>query len=1034
MANYKGINLNEPGDPAPWSGQEVTNFQEIIDAIAVGTVEGSLAGAKTIGHQHYSLYSQTTALQVLYITPAQKVMISNDFQVNGTVNFNAFSTEGFLKNDALGNITGGNSSIDADDQQLINNGVITGWLDPTKLGVNVDPTKFDITEAGEAIFIDKSTDPFTITKTEIPVQSGIVANLGLSGREVHIFFDKTGTVIQTNSFNSSTLIDYVYAGNFTKNSINTEISFELNQDPTADSFIELFRQFIFIIGGVSVIPIVYSGVAATLEVNRSAGEVIRPGISANTTRKTPDNKTVSALSPVLSLSVRYIDENGGINFYANGNVLDPTKYYDKTTMSVESVISSKWTSQRIYYFASSNDANETNMVLLGHVEYNDADEAKAAINTSAEGFSKPASLKRAVFCGWWILKGNASDTTDLAVAEFVPYTSPFEISGGSSGSVFNAGAAGNDTEVQINTAGSLDADPSYTYNKATMTLTVADIPNSNSSVTVSNVNKSSTVYTDTANTLEVGSAADIPIVKATSSSNLAITNAGAGEVEISGAEIITDGDGTLVFANNGQYVPQTGGSTSNFSYKFQTSTTPPPSSGNIRYNNATQTSATLMYVHKDTDDNQDIHNFLANVKAGDRVVIMNNVDSGQYQEWRIDTITDVTSYVQYGITFLSNQGISFSNNQNIVLGLLGVSRDSILMQDTYNNSAQPQIETDDSKGSLQLKRGTSGGDTDNVIEVLNGSDFVGFGVEGHGNVRIGQGAAASDATLYLKGSDATHGGAIIAQNNAGSNGPLDLYTGATKRASIDKDDGNLELGTGGDAIKLWPLTNDGIGPTPVPSQDIIFTTDEWQIGLDDSNHSIMRFGHINSPMPVDTSLIFGERGTTATDNGAIHLRAGAVYIENATNGQTDLFSLIGGGGGSSVFAQFAAKKSGTQSMANGVEVVVDWQAEDYDDDSILNLSTNVATVVTGGMYVITSSVKCSVAAAGQIEVYLYINGTKYTTASGSIGTAGTMVANVAVPIRLSASDTIQIKSAQFSGFAGTMQQPETVFNVFAITE
>lgn len=1038
MTVYKGIDLNAPGDPEPWGGDEEDNFKEIIDSIAIGTVEGSLAGAKTIGHRHPDLYSKSTGLLSVEVTSDQKTTVKSDLTVDGDVVVTNMTSEGFVKNDGSGNITGGNPSIDENDQQLINNGIITGWLNPVKLDVNADPTKFDIIEEGEGIFIDKSTTPFTIVRKVIPTQTDIVANLGLSGREVHIFFDKDGNLIQTNSVNTSDLINWVYAGNFTKNSGNTAISFELNQDPTADSFIELFRQFIFIIGGISVIPIIYSGVTSTLQNNRSSGEVIRPGISTNVDRKQPDNKVVTALSPVLSLALRYVDVNGEINFFSDGDVLDPTKFYNTSTPAVESVITSKYTTQRVYYFASSNDANETNMVLLGHVEFSSIADAEAAINTSAEEFVKPAALRRAVFCGWWILKGNATDSMDIAVAKFVPYTSPFEISGGSSGSVFNSGAAGNNQEIQINTSGVLDADPSFKYDKALMTLTIADIPSANSIISVSNTNKSTTAYTDSLqdqpNVLEVGASSDIPIVKANSFNNLSITNEGPGGVEISGAEIITDGDGDLVWANNGQYVPITGGTTTSFSYRFQTATTPPPDSGRVRYDNATQLSAILMYVHKDTNNSEDIHNFLSNVSVGDRIIIMNNSDSGQFQEWRVTAVTDVTTYIQYAITLLSSQGASFSNNQNLIFGLLGVSKDSILMQDTYNNSAQPQVITNNSKGALQLKRGTTG-DTDNVLEVLNGSGNVGFAVEGHGNVRIKQGATDTDAVIYLRGSSATKGGIIVAENSTGAAGSLDIFTGsANRRLRVDKDNGSLEIGTGTDSIKLFPLTNDGIGPTPVPSQDLILTTEKWQMGVDNSNRDVMRFGPKASPIAAGMSLILGERGVDPTNNGSITLHAGQVFIKNATDGTIDLFSLSGGGGGSSVFAQFAADKTGTQTMNNGVEIVVNWENENYDDDNILSLITDLATITTAGMYVISSSVKVSVAAAGQIEVYLYINGSKYTTASGSINTAGTMVANVAVPIRLAVSDTIQIKSAQFSGFTGTMQVAETVFNVFAITE
>lgn len=1035
---YKGITLNDPGDPAPWSSQENTNFKEIIDSIALGTVEGSLAGAKSVGHRHYSLYSQATALLTLSIDSAQKTTMTGDAQIDGDVVISSLTTPGFIKNDGAGNITGGNSSIDDTDLNRIKAGLVTGWLTPAKIDVNAgDNTKFDIVTAGEAQFVDKSTYPFTVTNVIVPTQTGITANLGLSGREIHVFVDVNGTIIQKNPFDLDDLLTYCHFGNLTKDGAGTALAFEVNREPVYDSNVELFRQFIGIIGGIARIPINFSGVSSTLEVNRASGEVIRIGISASIDRVKPDNKTVLALSPVTQLARRYVDSSGNLGLRAGENVFDttlnPTLFYNKNTSSFNSVTTSKFTAQRVYYFASSDDANETNMVLYGHVEWASIDDAKAAIGTAGESFVKSDSLRQAVFCGWWILKGNATDTSDPAVAEFVAYTSPFEITGASGGSVFNAGAAGNNQEIQFNTSGSLDADPNLRFNKAQHILEMINTVDNADIVFKTDAFKASALYGRGADAVEMGISGNTPVVQAVSSNDLVITNGGAGGVSVSGAVIDSTGDGSKVLSDNGTYVPLTGGGGSlSFSYRFSTTTTPPPSSGQLRYNNATQTSSTLLYVHETTTEGQTIHNLLTGMKVGDRLFLMNSTDSSQYQEWRIDSITDNTTYVTYGITLLSSEGASFTNNQAVNLIRSGASVDSILMQDTYNNSNQPQILTSDAKGSVQFKRGTTGGDTDKVFEVLNNSDFSGFAVEGHGNVRIGQGASDSDAVIYMKGSGTSKGGAIVAQNSAGSNGHFDVYTNATKRLRIDKDDGTFEIGTAPDKITLYPLTNDGIGPTPVPSQDIILNASEWQMSLQADNHSVMRLYTTATPPPADMELILGNGGTTSSDNGAIRLRAGQVFIENTTNGSIDLFSLSGGG--ATVFNQFRVGKSGTQTMNNGVEVTVNWETEDYDPDNIMNLTTDTATVGTAGIFTITASVKVSVSAGGQIETYLYINGTKVTTSSGSIDTAGTMVANVAFTTRLAINDTIQVKSAQFTGFAGTMQIVETVFSAYGLPE
>jgi len=59
------------------------------------------------------------------------------------------------------------------------------------------------------------------------------------------------------------------------------------------------------------------------------------------------------------------------------------------------------------------------------------------------------------------------------------------------------------------------------------------------------------------------------------------------------------------------------------------------------------------------------------------------------------------------------------------------------MQSVYDQSLQPQILTDDSLGAVQFKRGTTGGDTDSVFEIINGSSTQSLKVTGAGEVTIG---------------------------------------------------------------------------------------------------------------------------------------------------------------------------------------------------------------------------------------------------------------------------------------------------------
>ena len=45
------------------------------------------------------------------------------------------------------------------------------------------------------------------------------------------------------------------------------------------------------------------------------------------------------------------------------------------------------------------------------------------------------------------------------------------------------------------------------------------------------------------------------------------------------------------------------------------------------------------------------------------------------------------------------------------------------LQDTYNNSTNPEIVTDATRGAVSIKRGSTA-DTDNVLEIIDGSGVI----------------------------------------------------------------------------------------------------------------------------------------------------------------------------------------------------------------------------------------------------------------------------------------------------------------------
>ena len=83
--NYKGIELNAPGDPAPWATIEQDVHKQTIDSIVIDTVSGSASDAKVNGHKHFRLYAESTGDLVLSIDNTQKTTLVGDVQIDGDI-------------------------------------------------------------------------------------------------------------------------------------------------------------------------------------------------------------------------------------------------------------------------------------------------------------------------------------------------------------------------------------------------------------------------------------------------------------------------------------------------------------------------------------------------------------------------------------------------------------------------------------------------------------------------------------------------------------------------------------------------------------------------------------------------------------------------------------------------------------------------------------------------------------------------------------------------------------------------------------
>jgi hypothetical protein len=124
---------------------------------------------------------------------------------------------------------------------------------------------------------------------------------------------------------------------------------------------------------------------------------------------------------------------------------------------------------------------------------------------------------------------------------------------------------------------------------------------------------------------------------------------------------------------NGTQGPQgaAGESTSFFKYRTKTdSYSGNPGSGNIIWNNSSQTSATQININHLTDDGIDVDIFLALLSIGDKLIIQDRANSNNYQQWEIGSAITVipNSYIEIPVTYIGG-GYSFGNNDQIIFAI-----------------------------------------------------------------------------------------------------------------------------------------------------------------------------------------------------------------------------------------------------------------------------------------------------------------------------------------------------------------------------
>jgi len=184
----------------------------------------------------------------------------------------------------------------AGPDDIARHAISTGLLSGGVISINVDPTKFDISET-IVVHVDHTTTPGTpiVNQFTVPATTGIDAdNIGVDGLGL-VGIDSGGNIVQSSTvYTSEQRRDIVTVGGVLKDSgiivspINSPIS---AADVTAQYF-DLLQAFgVFNIEGNDVVP------NANLSVDKNAGKIFSRGSNWQTNPKDPNTTTLPAQSP-----------------------------------------------------------------------------------------------------------------------------------------------------------------------------------------------------------------------------------------------------------------------------------------------------------------------------------------------------------------------------------------------------------------------------------------------------------------------------------------------------------------------------------------------------------------------------------------------------------------------------------------------------------------------------------------------------------------------------------------------------------------
>ena len=363
----------------------------------------------------------------------------------------------------------------------------TGLLHGGILSTTNGSTTFNIT-SGSGIVLNynasTTTDPYPTIKTvQWLASTNVPLTYVTSSQITYIGINDSGGIIQrTTPFANIDYEQYIPIGRVLHQS-SSVTNGTITSPNVAYGLPGSYDVFVRAFGPLKLSGHVLAASGSTLGLTKTGGNSYVEGRNYTSNPNSPDlvlSTTDFALTAskiykeYVSGSTPVIDTGVGAAGYT---VIDPTKYVDANG-TLQTVSSGQYSIQRVYWFP--NSVNRALFVYYGTTTYNSIDVAQASI--ADEGFTEGANTAgAAIFVGYIIVKGNASNLSDAAQAKIIQ--APLFRAAGVGGGAAGGGATtpgGLDTYVQFNDGGStFGGVAGLTFNKTTNTLSTTNLAVSN---------------------------------------------------------------------------------------------------------------------------------------------------------------------------------------------------------------------------------------------------------------------------------------------------------------------------------------------------------------------------------------------------------------------------------------------------------------------------------------------------------------------------------------------------------------------------